>query len=52
MKYVNYLIGLFVLAFIGVWIFNHVNSWAGVGVFVGVGYVLLTKFFKIVKDKS
>lgn len=47
MKYVNYsLVSLFVV-WLGVWIFNNIHAWAGIGVIAGLLYFWVNQLFKL-----
>lgn len=39
-----------VAAFIAVWIFNHVNAWAGILAFIALGSYLLNQIYKFIKQ--
>lgn len=48
MKWVNYLILVFLCLFGSIWVFNHINSWLGILLgFVGL-YFVVYKFINYV----
>lgn len=49
MKYINYAIVFIVICFLGVWTFNHINAWAGIGVFVITGYFSISKLLPLIE---
>ena len=50
MNYINYFILLLVAMFGCIWVFNHVNAWAGILFAFAIGYFGLWKLITLIKD--
>lgn len=52
MKAVNYVLAGIVLGFVSIYVFNHINAWAGIAIPFVVGYVGLSKLINKIKDED
>lgn len=52
MKVLNFVILALILAFLSVWLFNHINAWAGIGLFAYGVYFSIYKFSSYLKGKK
>jgi len=50
MKYVNYILILLVSIYASAWVFNHVNAWVGILMAVAIGYFVVFKLVKLIKE--
>jgi predicted tellurium resistance membrane protein TerC len=50
MKYVNYFIGLFLVVIAGSLAWNHLHPFAGIAVWLGVGYYVVYRFINFVTN--
>lgn len=51
MKYVNYILACFGIGYVSVWLFNHVNAWAGIGLALVAVYYVLSKVVPFLEEK-
>jgi hypothetical protein len=52
MKAVNYVLAGAVMVFLSIYVFNHINAWAGIAIPFVVGYVGLSKLINKIKSEE
>lgn len=51
MKVVNYVLGAFALGFVSIYIFNHINAWAGIAIPIVAVYWALSNVINKLKSE-